>query len=243
MENLLLPDMKIDTTFRAQDTEIMDDFSLKGEELRDALDKIAGINKVLGGNKLTLKAVKKLIGNRKGTITILDIGCGNGDMLRMLSGYGTKHNLDLGLIGVDANQFTVNYAEELSEEYKNITYKCINIFSEEFTTLDYDIALCTLTLHHFTDEEILKLLELVYRKAAIGVVVNDLHRSKAAYSMFRIICFLFGLNRMSKEDGLVSIRKGFKEDELRAFSQKLGLRNFSVNWRWAFRYEWIIYKI
>ncbi len=235
--------MWINTTYRAQGIEIMDDFSMEGEELRDALDKIADINKVLGGNKLTLKAVKKLLRNRKGTITILDIGCGNGDMLRMLSLYGERYNLDFRLIGVDANRFTIDYAKKLSSGYQNISYQCLNIFEEGFTALDYDIALCTLTLHHFNDEEILGLMDLIYNKASVGIIVNDLHRSKTAYRMFKIICFLFGLNRMSREDGLVSILKGFKKTELQAFSQKLGLQNFTINWRWAYRYEWIIYKL
>jgi 2-polyprenyl-3-methyl-5-hydroxy-6-metoxy-1,4-benzoquinol methylase len=61
------------------------DFS-SGDELRDALDKIAKINQLLGGNKLTLLGVKELIADNPKTaeITIVDVGCGNGDMLRTL---------------------------------------------------------------------------------------------------------------------------------------------------------------
>ena len=88
--------MTINTQYRTQETEIMDDFSLQGEELRSALDQIAKINQFLGGNKLTLEGIKKLLKNTdvSRTIVIADIGCGNGDMLRMLDRYGQKNNIN-----------------------------------------------------------------------------------------------------------------------------------------------------
>lgn len=236
--------MNVDMTYRAQGQEIMDDFSLKGEELRDALDKIAGINKMLGGNSLTLQGVEKLLkGLKHKTVTIIDIGCGNGAMLRTLAAYGHKKGYNFTLLGIDANAFTVQYAETLSTGYDGVSYQCLDVFDEAFAALDYDIALCTLTLHHFSDAEIVSLLHTVAAKAKIGAVVNDLHRSKTAYRLFKVLCFLFGLNRMSREDGLVSIRKGFKKQELLAYSRKLGSKKFTVAWKWAFRYEWIIYNI
>jgi 2-polyprenyl-3-methyl-5-hydroxy-6-metoxy-1,4-benzoquinol methylase len=237
--------MGINTKHRTQEAEIMDDFSLEGEELRDALDKIASINKLLGGNQLTLEGVKQLLKNIQDNrqIIIADVGCGNGDMLRMLADYGKKENLNFRLIGIDANAFTVNYAKKLSVDYTNIEYLCIDIFKEEFKQLQYDIVLCTLTLHHFKDEEILQIISIFNTNARMGVVINDLHRSKMAYRLFNIICKLFSLNRMSREDGLTSILRGFKKEELQAYSQQLNLKNYSIHWKWAFRYQWIISRL
>jgi len=237
--------MAINIKFRTQETEIMDDFLLHGEELRSALDQIAKINQLLGGNNLTLSATKKLLkkaGITK-TITIADIGCGNGDMLRMLANYGKKNDINFKLIGVDANAFTINYAKTLSTAYSNIEYLCLDIFSEDFDELKYDLVLCTLTLHHFSNEQILNIITTFNKNAALGVVVNDLHRSKLAYRLFQIICFVFNLNSMSREDGLVSILRGFRKKELEAFSKKLNLKNYTISWKWAFRYQWIISKI
>lgn len=237
--------MAINTQYRTEEPEIMDDFSLEGEELIHALDKIAAINRLLGGNKLTLHGIKKLLekADISKTITIADIGCGNGDMLRMLAEYGEKQGINFQLIGIDANAFTINYAKELSKNFKNIDYLCLDIFSKEFRDLKYDIALCTLTLHHFSNEEIENMLDLLNRNASVGIVVNDLHRSKLAYRLFEGVCYVFNLNKMSKNDGLVSILRGFKKSELVHFSKKLKLNNYSINWKWAFRYQWIISKI
>lgn len=234
----------ISTQYRTQETEIMDDFSLEGEELRAALDQIARINQLLGGNNLTLHGIKRLLKQTdiSKTITIADIGCGNGDMLRMLADFGRKNNLNFKLIGVDANDFTINYARNLSAEYPNIEYQCMDIFSEDFKTIKYDIVLCTLTLHHFSNEEILNIITTFNKNAETGIIINDLHRSKIAYRLFELICVLFNLKKMSKEDGLVSILRGFKKNELEEFSKKLNFKYYTISWKWAFRYQWIIAK-
>jgi 2-polyprenyl-3-methyl-5-hydroxy-6-metoxy-1,4-benzoquinol methylase len=233
--------MIVNTQYRTQEAEIMDDFSLQGEELRVALDQIARINQLLGGNKVTLEGIKKVLpSNKTETITIADIGCGNGDILRMLSDFAQKNKLDFKLIGIDANDFTINYAKKLSVAYPNIDYQCVDIFSEDFKTLKFDIIVCTLTLHHFTNEQILNIITTFRDNAKTGIIINDLHRSKLAYRLFELICFIFKLNRMSRQDGLVSILRGFKKNELEEFSKKLNLKNYNINWKWAFRYQWII---
>nr|WP_293872534.1 methyltransferase domain-containing protein [Flavobacterium sp.] len=234
--------MWINTQQRTHQFEIMDDFALEGEVLREALDKIARINQLLGGNKLTLQGVKSLIKcvAISKELTIVDVGCGNGDMLRILANYGKKNNLNFRLIGVDANNFTINHARDLSANYATITYRNEDIFEQSFQELRYDILLCTLTLHHFNNEQIIKLLNIFKLNSKLGIVINDLQRSQVSYRLFQALCFVFKLNKMSKEDGLVSILRGFKKDELVAFSKQLGFKKYTIYWKWAFRYQYII---
>lgn len=237
--------MFVNTKYRTDEPETMDDFNMEGEILRDALDKIAKINQLLGGNQLTLRGVQNLIEDisESNEISIVDVGCGNGDMLRTLADFGLKNNLKFRLIGIDANNFTVNHAQQLSRNYPNISYQCEDIFDENFTKLKYDIVLCTLTLHHFKDDEIIHLLTVFNANSNIGIVVNDLQRSSIAYHLFQALCFVFRLNKMSREDGLISILRGFKKEELIYFSEKLKFSNYKIQWKWAFRYQWIISKI
>ena len=237
--------MLVNTKYRTDKSEIMDDFDMEGEILRGNLDEIAKINRFLGGNRLTIQGVQDLLINipKSTEVTIVDVGCGNGDMLRILADYGLKNNWNFQLIGIDANNFTISHAQHLSEKYSNISYQCEDIFEKSFEELKYDIVLCTLTLHHFKDNEIIYLLRVFYNNANIGVVINDLHRNVIAYRLYQVFCFLFRLNSMTTEDGLTSILRGFKKEELINFSKKLNFSNYKVRWKWAFRYQWIISKI
>lgn len=237
--------MFINTKYRSDKPEIMDDFAMEGEVLREALDKIAKINQLLGGNQLTLQGVQELMVKiPNGTeIAIVDVGCGNGDMLRTLANYGLRNNLNFRLIGIDANNFTISHAQKLSENYPNISYRCGDVFDKDFAELKYDIVLCTLTLHHFKENQILQLMSVFNSNSKVGIVINDLQRSAVAYRLFQVLCFVFRINAMSREDGLVSILRGFKKDDLVRFSKKLKLDNYKIQWKWAFRYQWIIEKV
>jgi 2-polyprenyl-3-methyl-5-hydroxy-6-metoxy-1,4-benzoquinol methylase len=231
----------INTNERSTAPEIMDDFSMEGEILTDALDKIAAINKLLGGNKVTLDGINYLIAKGKlvDKIKIIDVGCGNGAMLRMLADYGLKKGLAFELIGIDANKATIAHAESLSTSYPNIKYQCSDIFNEG-GRMECDIMLFTLTLHHFTDQQIISLFEKLKRVVQLGIVVNDLHRSALAYRLFTALSYVFRLNDMSREDGLVSILRGFKKSDLLAYEKHLQVSSAYIKWRWAFRYLWII---
>lgn len=237
--------MLINTKYRTDKPEIMDDFTLKGEVLEDALNKISKINQFLGGNKLTLEGIKDLISksDKSIEITIVDLGCGNGDMLRMLADYAERNSLKFKLIGIDANDFTISYAKELSLHYPNIQFRCDDIFGNNIAKLHCDIVLLTLTLHHFKNEEIDTLLAACHKNATLGIVINDLHRSSIAYRLFQGLCFVLRLNPISRADGLTSILRGFKKAELVPFSEKLNCKNYTIQWKWAFRYQWIISKI
>lgn len=232
----------VDTKYRSDLEEIMDDFTLEGKLLRDTLDKIATINKFLGGNNVTLNGVKKVLQNhpKNKMITIIDLGCGNGDMLRDLAVLGTKHGYLFQLIGIDANPDTIAYAKQLSLNYPQISFKIVDIFSNDFDQLEFDIALATLFFHHFKEPELINFLKKLVSKANLGVVVNDLHRNKMAYYLYKLI-MLPVTNKMVKYDGLVSILRGFKKVDLEQMSQQLQA-TYDIQWKWAFRFLWVLSK-
>ena len=236
--------MALDTTYRTDLEESMDDFSMDNAGLVTALDDIARINQLLGGNAVTLDGVKTLIKDfpKDQVITIIDFGCGSGDMLRMLSKYGKDHNLNFKLIGIDANEATIRHAEKCSTNFENISYLAEDIFLYDFSKFSIDIALITLTLHHFKNDEIIKIMKVIFNLVKKGIVVNDLQRIKLAYRLFQAIIFIFRLEKMTANDGLISILRGFKREDLEKFSKDLGLKKYSIKWKWAFRYQWIIRK-
>ena len=232
----------IDTTYRSNKTEIMDDFTMKGELLRDTLDKLGKINKLLGGNSVTLNGIRQLLeGKPKDkTYAIIDLGCGHGDILRLIADFGRKEGYNFQLIGIDANQDAIDYASELSVEYPELSFKNKDIFSEDFQNMNYDIALATLFLHHFKTDELEVLLKQLASRAKLGLVINDLHRSEIAYGLFKLLSLVIS-NQMIIDDGLTSILRAFKRKDLENLAQKLNLKS-EIRWKWAFRYQWLIKK-
>ena len=232
----------VDTSHRSSKTEIMDDFTLEGVLLRDTLDKLETINRLLGGNSVTISGLKKILKNqsKNKTITIVDLGCGNGDILRDVAQFGRKNNYSFKLTGIDANLAAIDYANELSKDYSELNFKKIDVFSEDFKEQSFDIVLCTLFLHHFKNEELIPFLKKITEKATIGIVVNDIHRHRLAYYLFKLIGF-FIKNEMVREDGLTSILRAFKKKDLENIAKELNV-HFSIQWKWAFRYLWILKK-
>lgn len=230
----------VNTSFRSDETEIMDDFTLEGELFRDTLDKLETINRLLGGNAVTINGVKKLLKDhpKEKEITIIDLGCGHGDILRDVAKFGRKRGYTFQLIGIDANPDAIEYANELSKDYPELSFQAVDIFSEEFQQLEFDVVLCTLFAHHFKDEELLSFFKPTLKNARKGIVINDLHRHKLAYYLFKIIG-LFIKNSMVREDGLTSILRAFKRKDLEKISKELNAKA-TIQWKWAFRYQWIL---
>lgn len=236
--------MFVSTKYRSREREIMDDLLMEGELLRKTLDQIAAINRRLGGNKATIKGVHTLLKDmpKDAVCTIVDLGCGSGDMLRAVADYGRKNKFNFRLTGIDANEYTVDYARKLSTNYPEICYKKGDVFDDSLSGSAYDIILATLFLHHFTNEEIENLLKPLVKNIRIGFVINDLHRSRTAYYLFKLIS-LFISNPMVKKDGAISVLRGFKKNELIAISRKIQGTISSIRWKWAFRYQWIIKRL
>jgi hypothetical protein len=233
-------DFFISTKNRTDKEELMDDFSIGGDLLRDTLDKLENINRWLGGNLMTVKALKKVLKNhpKEQELTIADIGCGHGDILRDVAKFGRKNGYKMKLIGMDANPTAIAYADELSTEFPELSFKTEDIFSEAFKNRKFDVVLATLFLHHFKEAQLTSFLGNTLKQTKIGIVVNDLHRHKLAYYLFMLLS-VFIKNNMIIEDGLTSVLRGFKRNELAHISKKLKVKP-QISWKWAFRFQWIL---
>ncbi|WP_026916213.1 methyltransferase domain-containing protein [Christiangramia portivictoriae] len=233
---------KIDTTKRSLEPEIMDDFDFRGEELRVTLDDLERVNSLLGGNQISIDGLKKLDLDPTREISIVDVGCGNGAMLRKIAEWGRRENLKLKLTGVDANAHAIKIACNLSQDYPELEFLTQNIFSAEFRNSQFDVLMCTLTLHHFKDSQIPEILHQFYDQSNIAVIINDLQRSALAYRLFKLFCAVFVQNEIARKDGLISILRGFKRHDIHKYMNTINVDTYSIQWKWAFRYLWIIKK-
>ena len=235
-------DFFISTKRRTDKEELMDDFSIGGDLLRDTLDKLEKINRWLGGNLMTVKTLKKVLKNhpKEKELTIADIGCGHGDILRDVAKFGRKNGYKMKLIGMDANPTAIAYANELSVEFSELSFMTEDVFSEAFKDRRFDVVLATLFLHHFKEDPLVSFLGNTLKQTKIAIVVNDLHRHKLAYYLFMLLS-VFIKNNMIIEDGLTSVLRGFKRRELVKISQRIQVKS-QISWKWVFRFQWIIQK-
>jgi len=230
------------TKYRSTQVEILDNFELNDPEMELMLDDLKTVNTILGGQEVTLDGILVLLEgiSKEERITIVDIGCGDGEMLRKVAQFGVKHHYNFNLIGIDGNEHIIKIAETKSTGYPNISYKIKDIFSKGSIVPEYDIALCTLFLHHFKNEGVTAILEKLSAQAKVGVVVNDLHRSRIAFWLFIGFSSIFIKTKIAKHDGLVSVARGFKRKELRALAAQIPKTSSKIMWKWAFRWQWIL---
>jgi hypothetical protein len=233
----------VDFKKRSTEIEIMDTFSGTTKELATILQDINRVNRLLGGYSITLSAVFKLLTlEDKKSYTILDMGCAEGTMLRKLAKEARKRNIPLKLIGVDLNKQGLELATYYSIEYPEITYLEADILTADFSSYNIDVVMTTLTLHHFTDKGVVQFVNQFNSLASLGVVINDLDRNPIAYYLFKAFSFFFIKTEIAKKDGLLSIRRAFKKKDLMRYASQVKNASHQIEWKWAFRYVWVLKK-
>jgi ubiquinone/menaquinone biosynthesis C-methylase UbiE len=231
----------IDLQYRNTEVELMDDPNVDIDTLRQVFKDINKSNRYLGGNAITIEKVSELIKEfPKNCYTIVDMGCGDGETLRELAKYFRKSSVEVVLIGLDLSENAISIGQILSVDFPEITFLKQDILTLQPLDLNCDILLCTLTMHHFSNEQIPSFLSQFTKLANLGVVINDLHRSVLAYYLFKMFSAIFIKTKIAKHDGLISIKSGFKNKDLISFSKDLPHITHSINWKWAFRYVWVM---
>jgi len=229
-----------DFSQRSTEPEMMDDFSLGHETIDPIMDELEIINKLLGGYNVFYNAFRKI--KIKNGITISDWGCGGGDSLRVLANWGRKQGLKLNLVGVDATESAVEYARKKSEGYPEISYIHADALSTQLHENQFDIVISSLFTHHFDNDNWIKLIQKMLQCSSQAAIVNDLHRHWFAYHSIGLLTQAFSNSEMVKHDSKLSVLKGFRKTDLQNMLVKAGIKNYSLKWMWAFRWQLIIYK-
>lgn len=229
-----------DFTKRSDAIEIMDDLNSSGEVIHQTLQELDTINKLLGGNSVTLQGVRTLLHGKSSAVRVADLGCGSGEMLRLLTQQFRKTNPQSTCIGFDANENIVQYAQQHVSDFPEIYIATDNILSTDFRTKKFDVIVATLFLHHFTSDQLIDIFKNFKHQAHAGVVINDLHRHWLAYYSIKFLTALFSKSPMVKSDGPLSVLRGFKKNELISILEKAGIKQYSLRWKWAFRWQVVI---
>lgn len=233
-----------DFSKRSFDEELMDDLECSGEVVHQTLKELETINTLLGGNHVTINGIKKLVERaRIEYFSLADLGCGGGDILRLIKRWSVRRNLKAELLGIDANPNIVNEAKMSTPDSYDIRFEAQNIFSDEFKTRSFDIVTGTLFFHHFTNEQLTDFFRQLKNQTRIGYVVNDIHRHWFAYHSIKWLTKLFSKSPMVQNDAPLSVLRAFRKDELIEILRNAGIKSYSIRWMWAFRWQVIVYSV
>jgi len=230
-----MPDFRV----RATEEELMDDLTLASEELRQNLDELETINTWLGGYAPVLDALEQLRPRFPATraLRLADLGSGGGDTLRQIARWARRRGVAVELIGIDANPFMLEYAASRSTKYPEISFQQADIFSSEFQQQPFDILTASLFCHHFSDEQLARMLRQWSQQARVAVIINDLHRHPLAYHSIRWLTRLLGGSRLVRNDAPLSVARAFTRPDWHHLLALAGVVRYTLRWRWAFRWQ------
>lgn len=225
----------------------MDDLSVSGMPLTHSLDQLRIVNRCLGGYSATLSALIPFLRNHAGrSVRILDVGTGAADFPEMIVRWSVlgAPTVDLSVTAVDANPASVAYAgANLTRRLPpglaaKICVEHADALALPYPDHGFDIAIAAMFLHHFPADQAITVLREMRRVARCGVIINDLQRHPLAYFGIAALTRALPASPMVRHDGPLSVLRGFTRTELAEIATSAGIRNFTLRWRWAFR--WVL---
>jgi ubiquinone/menaquinone biosynthesis C-methylase UbiE len=230
----------IDYSRRSTLTEMMDDEAIVGAPLEEALQELRFVNRFLGGYRALSLAVEPFL-RTADPVRILDVGSGIGDYGVELARLARRRGVRLEVTLSDSNAATVEYGSGWLRKaghvgMDGIEYIRADALALPFEDASFDLVISSMTLHHFEDDEAIRVLQEMKRVASRGVIINDLQRHRLAYLGILTISRLGPFSEMFRHDGPRSVLKGFTREDLGRLARSAGFRSFKISWRWAFRW-------
>jgi len=221
---------------RSKKLERIDTGNYTFQEYETFLREIGFINRWLG-DKHAIKAVllKQITERKIKNFTVLDVGAGSGELLCTIAEFAVKSEKTGKFFGLDLNEISVKSISKKSKSFPNIFAVRGDAMLLPFAEKSFDYAFCSLFTHHFSDENIIKIIKEMKRISRCEIFVIDLHRHPLAYLLYKIFCSSFGISNLVHEDGLLSILRSFKPEELMDLAEKANLENAFVKRHFPFR--------
>ena len=230
-------------SIRCGQKELLDEPDIPDKDLERNLVELDLINRYLGGHKITIGGVRRLVGtlpankiNPGRPLHICEIGCGGGDNLQVIDRWAKRRGIPLLITGVDMKETCTRFAQKkrwhhptrwITDDYRKATFDT-----------PPDILFSSLFCHHFSDGELPGMLRWMFEQSSLGFFINDLHRHPLAYYSIRWITAAWSRSYLVRNDAPLSVRRGFVKQDWKKFIDQSGLPGSSIRWKWAFR--WLV---
>ena len=221
---------------RSQKLEHIDKGDYTPDEYEGCLAELRRVNRWLGDLRALRRSVLPDIGRgAERAFTLLDVGAGTGELLREVALAARSRGVTARLVGLELNERAAVGLSDESREFAEIKSVRGDALRLPFADGAFDYVMCSLFTHHFRDDACVRVLKEMARVARRRVYCIDLHRHPVAYYFYTTVGRLILHNRLVREDGALSILRGFRPDELHRLGERAGLKDVKVERRFPYR--------
>ena len=217
---------------RSQAEERMDAEDLPAHVLADVLADLAQVNAVTMAARPTLAFLKRAVGDRP-SFRLLDVGFGDGDMLRRIARWAARRGVAAELVGIDLNPHSAPAARSRTPADSAIDYRTGDY--RDLAGQGWDVVVSSLVAHHMTHDQLVAFLRFMEAQAARGWLVNDLHRHRFAHAGYPLLARLSGWHEIVRHDGRLSIARSYRPAEWPPILRDAGIADARVFRRFPFR--------
>ncbi len=207
------------------------------DEVRDSLRDVAAVNRYLSGYRVLLHHVEPFLQAHKMNrpFTVLDAATGSADQPIALVKLARRLRVPIHITAIDITAKMLKLAKEETAAFPEIRLVQCDIFSLPFRNAGFDLAVNSLSLHHFSWRKAVTILRALSAAARLGVVVNDLHRSRIAHAAIFLLTRIFTRNRLTRFDAPVSVMNAFTPEEFRQLACAAEIKSFEIHRHFPYR--------
>lgn len=214
--------------------ERMDDPTLDPHPHRRALDGLARLNWFSRASAGLWRGVEGLLADASNPASVLDVACGGGDVSRGLARRALRAGRPLEVLGVDVSPTAVAHARAKTGSEEPVEYEALDVLSAGLPRRE--IVVCSLFLHHLSEEEAVALLRSMAESASVGVVVSDLRRGWVGHALALAATRLLTRSPIVWTDGPRSVEGAFTIDEFTGLAGRAGMEGIAVRPAWPQRF-------
>jgi len=217
------------TPKRIYEEELLDAGEGTDDDVAENLMDLRRINRVLGGTRVVLGALSNAVKrDRLEELSLLDIGTGSADIPTAVGRWCRSRGIRPVIAAIDISERNLRVARSRLGIDPDIHLLRADALNLPFASRSFDYVTASLFLHHFQDEDVARLLQDFARIARRAVIVNDLVRNLVPYYFIRMTGPVFATSYLTRNDGPVSVLRGFTAAELSHQAARAGLKRFCV---------------
>ncbi len=230
---------------RQDRAELLDIGVGTAQDVKDNFADLSRINRYLGGMSALTRHIYPAfvsINREDNSITLLDIGTGSAEIPLRMAEWAHQKRIKLRILALDLSTRNLVLAREDTNGSPEIELVRADALQLPLAPGSCDIVMSSLFLHHLTPECVVEVLRAAFRCARHTLVMSDLVRGWLPLLAFWLVQPIFARNFLTRNDGLVSIRRAYTPDELRTLAQQAGLTKAIVFTHWPWRMTLVAYK-